>query len=454
MNSYRASFQVLHLIRRYLNTTTFYLLAVLFIVTVNYLVSRPIKLHWSEKEAYLMRFQWLESVNLYLKTGKILMLPPGIRLEDGSPGEDQGYPFILSMLGKLSGIPTMDFGHFIRFNYLLLVVLGLLTSISLYLSFQSQVLSAAFYIFYLRTDIYSGGIDHHWMLGAYVPFYLTFLVIFIINRIKLKPIWFIVYFLVAGMANIVREGDGLIAILLFGATLVILSIQKSYKKHTSQIYQKIGWVILFAFIYNLPWLVISGVREYRNRVYFNYQSSDMITHHGIWHNAFMGLSYTPNPYGIIWTDANNLPFVQRVSPETRYMTNEYFTILRGLYFKILWDSPGFWIRNQLAKIKTLNEYLASLFPHNFPLPVPEAIKPFTFYLLIAGMYLIARKRPQQLSIFFLTLATLGAAALPGFIGIPMKMFLRGLVAAYFMVWIMLFAFLHTRINEFLIHKHD
>src|SRR3989344_2690556 len=169
--------------RKFLNNISLcFLFILLFGMSVQFFCTRPIKLQWSTQEAYLMRFQWLDSVNLYLKTGKILMLPENNRLEDLSTGEDQGYPFILSVIGRTLGMQEMSFGAFIKFNYLLLMTLGIATSVLLFLCFNSLLVSLFFYYSYLRIGVYSGGIDHHWMLGAYIPFYVAFLMFFLKKR--------------------------------------------------------------------------------------------------------------------------------------------------------------------------------------------------------------------------------------------------------------------------------
>src|SRR3989344_5746474 len=134
----------------------------LLFMSVRYLSFQPVKLVWSTGEAYLMRFQWLESVNLYLDTGKLLMYPPDMRLEDVATGEDQGYPFILSFVGSLTNVQKMNFGNFVRFNYLLFVLLGVAASLLLYAGFESLLVAVVFFFFYLRTNIYTGGLDHNW----------------------------------------------------------------------------------------------------------------------------------------------------------------------------------------------------------------------------------------------------------------------------------------------------
>ncbi len=423
--------------------TWWLLVIILFGLSCQYFFSRPIKVHWTQQEAYLMRFQWLDSVNLYLKTGKILMINETARLEDVSTGEDQGYPFILFLIGAIGNIGEMNFGHFVRFNYLLFISLGVATSILLYMSFKSFVIAVIFYYYYLRFNIYTGGINHHWMMGAYIPFYLSFLTFFVFNR-KMNPLWFCFYFLIAGIANIVREGDGTVGILLFIVLIVTILTQESIKKHAHNFRGKLQLLVFFLCAYSIPWLLLSGARVYRNYKYFNGAASNMITHHGLWHNAFIGLSYIPNPYGITWDDTKVLPFVKKVNPRAEYLTNEYFAILRQLYFKILWESPGFFVRNIFAKIVTIHEYLASLFPQNFPIPVPKEAKQYRFYLFLGTMYLSARKNIRLRMIFFLIMATLGVSTLPGLIALPAQGYLVGLYSSYLMTWVLFFAMLYTQ----------
>ncbi|KKS82189.1 MAG: hypothetical protein UV55_C0004G0005 [Candidatus Gottesmanbacteria bacterium GW2011_GWC1_43_10] len=414
----------------------------LLIFALRFYFSRPIRTYWFYSEAYVMRFQWLDSVNLYLKSGKILMYPPQERLEDVSTGEDQGYPFILSILGNLTGKKEMTFATFVRFNYLFLITLGIISSILLFLTFDHIAIALIFFYFYLRLDIYSGGLDHHWMLGALLPFYISFLMFYIYSRQKLSAFWLIFYLGVAGLANIIREGYGVIGIMiLVGVGFMIWVIEKLKWRQVFRV-QNLVWGVIFWVIYSAPGWTLDRVRNFRNQIYFDRQASIMITHHGLWHNAFMGLGYVPNKYGIIWNDANNLPFVRQVNQQANYMTNEYFSILGSLYFKYALADPGFWWTNYLAKIISIQQFIASLFPHELKSFFPPFVRLLAFYVILLTTWRLSRSNKTRLLLTSLILISLVASSLPGIIGLPAQAYLRGLQSAYFMTWIYLFILLY------------
>lgn len=442
----------------FLNLSLIFLFLALLVMSIQFLNTRSIKLHWSTQEAYLMRFQWLDSVNLYLKTGKILMLPENNRLEDLSTGEDQGYPFILSVLGQSLGMKEMTFGAFIKFNYLLVITLGVATSVLLFLSFSSLPIALIFYFLYLRIGVYFGGIDHHWMLGAFVPFYVAFLIFFLKKRATFKPVWFLPYLLVAGVANIFREGNGVIGILLLVSVLTVVNIQDARKifklKSIPRLFfpklQKNIFIIpLLILAYLAPVLLLNGARNWRNLKYFNGQSSDMITHHGIWHNAFMGLGYIPNNYGIKWDDNNPIKFARLVNPDVGYMTSEYFSILRGLYFKYSFESPDLWFGNILAKAKAIS-MLNTEFTNNSPGKfLPLMLRNYFLYISLFGIFLLSRKDKVATAIFWLILASLLISTIPGFIGTPTFIYLGGLQSAFFLTWFYLGLLIYLDLKNFL-----
>lgn len=418
-------------------------------MSIQFFFTRPIKIQWSAQEAYIMRFQWLDSVNLYLKTGKILMLPESNRLEDLSTGEDQGYPFIMSVIGRTLGMQEMTFGAFIKFNYLLVIALGVATSVLLFLSFESLFISLSFYFLYLKIGIYSGGIDHHWMLGAYVPFYLAFLMFFLKKRATFKPVWFLPYFLIAGVANIVREGDGMIGILLLVILLIVITAQDGRKIYKPKPRKNILILLLLILVYLSPTLLLNGVRSWRNSKYFNGESSDMITHHGIWHNAFMGLGYIPNSYGIQWDDTNPIKFVHKVNPNVGYMTNEYYSILRGLYFKYSFESPDLWFGNIFAKAKaisSLNEGFTDNSPGKFLRP---ALRNYFLYIALFGIFILSRKDKVANAIFLLILASLLISSIPGFVGTPTFIYLGGFKSAFFLTWFYFGSLIYIALKDFL-----
>lgn len=412
------------------------LLLILTGMSLQFIYSKSIKLQWQSNEAYLMRFQWLDSANLYLKTGKILMLPQNNRLEDLSTGEDQGYPFLMSILGKGLGIREMNFGFFIQFNYLLLITLGIMCSLLVFVVFKSIFLTSLFYFLYLELGIYNGGIDHHWIIGSYIIFCILYNISLIRHKSNFPKSLLIIYFLIAGLANVIREGDGLTGILILSVSVIII-IGWKYKnipKYPILKFKILLFGIFLISMFFLPTALLKLARYQRDLSFFNGKSSDMITHHGLWHNAFMGLGYIPNNYGIQWSDNNPIKFVHLINPETGYMTNDYYNILRGLYFKYSFESPNLWYGNILAKARTINK-LNGEFTNNSPGKfLPQVLRNYFLYISLFGILLLSRKDKSKTAIFWLILVSLLISSIPGFIGTPTILYLEGLQSAFFMTW--------------------
>jgi hypothetical protein len=71
--------------------------------------------------------------------------------------------------------------------------------------------------------------------------------------------------------------------------------------------------------------------------------------HPFWHNAYIGLGYLENRYGIRWEDSISTRYVATVDPRASYLGPRYEQILRDRYFDILRHDPGLVVRNILAK---------------------------------------------------------------------------------------------------------
>ena len=257
----------------------------------------------------------------------------------------------------------------------------------------------------------------------------------------------------AGLANVIREGDGMIGLLLIAVLMVILLVQDGAKKYFINIPKKILIAVVLLSIYNLPWLTLNGVRRYRDQIYFQGKPSIMITHHGLWHNAFMGLGYIPNKYGIHWSDANNLPFVRKINPQAQYMSNEYFDILRRLYLKYSLESPEFWWKNYFAKLKQIHRLVGGLFPQQLRRFVPSYAYNYTFYLMLLGTFFIVKRHKLYNAIYWVILLSLIISSFPGLIGVPVRFYLRGFQVAYIMTWFLFLTMIYLRIITILKIKH-
>lgn len=108
--------------------------------------------------------------------------------------------------------------------------------------------------------------------------------------------------------------------------------------------------VVLALAYLSFGFVVDGVREYRDHVVGDPGLSEKYpTRHPFWHNAYIGLGYLPNPYGIEWNDSVAADFVKRQNPEAAYLSPEYERTLRDEYFRIARTDPGFIRDNLLTK---------------------------------------------------------------------------------------------------------
>src|SRR5262249_51443869 len=66
--------------------------------------------------------------------------------------------------------------------------------------------------------------------------------------------------------------------------------------------------------------VLTGVRAYRDHVVDSPGfGAGQPTEHPFWHNAYIGLGYLPNRYGIAWDDSIASDAVARARPGTPYL---------------------------------------------------------------------------------------------------------------------------------------
>lgn len=259
--------------------------------------------------------------------------------------------------------------------------------------------------------------------------------------------WFIPYFFISGVANIIREGNGVVGILLFISSLMIYKLFHTNRQYVIHIRKVFLYTLLFIFIYSLPEMLLTSIRNERDQMYFNNQKSVMITHHGLWHNAFMGLGYIPNPYGIEWADSNNLSFVRTVDPKANYMTNEYYDILQKLYIEYSLKSPLYWVQNYAAKIAGIHLYSETILPPLFLRFFPFRTGYYSLYIFLLGLIILAKKSKLVAQLTLFVLSALIISSLPAIIGMPSTLYLEGFHSAYLMTIVYFFAALLMQIKK-------
>ncbi|MBI2327821.1 hypothetical protein HYU92_05890 [Candidatus Curtissbacteria bacterium] len=452
------------------NISLIILFFALLVISFNFLLKALIVLP-DEQEKYQGRYIWVESVNLYLKTGKILMFPKDRpfadvfslqegrmivfnkdqRLEDVWPDDDQGYPFTISLLAKVFQLKEVSAVTFIKFNYLILMTFGVLAGAALFLAFRSLLIAILFYFLYLNIHIYDGIFDHHWLLGAYLPFYLTFLIFFIKKRRVFKPVWFAFYVLVAGIANILRGGDGHVGILLLVLAMLIIALYEGFKQFFLKLFLKksLLFIIFLIAVYILPSTVLGISRYLRDQRYFNGRHTDVIPYHGFWHGAFMGLGYIPNKYGIKNEDTSPINFARKLNPQVKYQSFQYHSLLRRLYFEYSFESPSHWLKNYLTKLldmhMLINWWFSRLTLDIFPF---NLLGNFVLYVSLFLIWLFSKRDKMLMSVFWLIVFSIALSTLPGFVRSPGSFYLKGLLAALFMTVFYLATLIFLRIKPY------
>lgn len=399
-----------------------------------------------------VQYHFLDSVNTYLQTGIPLAAPDVDRidsenadlnlkydlgdksyvpLEEVVGGEEQGYAAILSIVAKVQGLHQITYEFFIKFSYILLIILGVLTGTLLFLSFRSVFLSTIFYIFYLfvvRT--YEGEVYHHWLLGAYVPFYISFIAFFLTRKKKFKPIFWTLYFLIAGIAEIIRTGDGMVGIVLLLITWIIVLAQSKFKIRVKNFFSKAIFVLVLVAVYTLPGLILSGVRTWRDNKYFDGLHSNLPPHHLLWHHAFIGLGFSRNPYGIKFDENAHYRFLKQVAPSFRLYSYDEDKFLRNLYIDYFFDSPTFWFKNFWQKILVLHRL-----PEIWLGQKVFGLINYSLYFCLMLIFLLSRGSEVKRTVFWLLLASLFLTSLPALLVVPRFYYLKGYIGAYFMTFL-------------------
>lgn len=89
--------------------------------------------------------------------------------------------------------------------------------------------------------------------------------------------------------------------------------------------------------------------------------SERMEQHGVWHNLYIGLGVIENPFGIVWNDEYGVATVKKISPTTKYLSAEYYAILRDEYFQIVRHHPlqvvAVYLNKLIIALKTYTMWL-------------------------------------------------------------------------------------------------
>lgn len=166
--------------------------------------------------------------------------------------------------------------------------------------------------------------------------------------------------LCASFANSIRINSGLP--ILVGALGVVVFTGVSFRvPRTWRFWRTAGWWFrpAAAASIGIAYLAIAtfgfdGVRAYRDHVIHDaHFGAGLPTEHPVWHNAYIGLGYLANKYGIVWMDQNAEDRARRADPGAGYLTASYEHALRHVYVQIVEHDTGFVLRTLWTKLRVM-----------------------------------------------------------------------------------------------------
>src|SRR5439155_288356 len=151
--------------------------------------------------------------------------------------------------------------------------------------------------------------------------------------------------LIAGMASSFRAQAGLP--ILLGLAIALLVSPTNWRVRS------LFAVVMIASYLTTESLIVESVRAMRDSTVHQPLAAEFRTSHIFWHNAYIGLGFIPNEYGLKWDDSVASNAVERVDPGAVLGTPRYEDDVRALYLDLLRRDPWFVLRGYVVKIAVL-----------------------------------------------------------------------------------------------------
>jgi len=124
----------------------------------------------------------------------------------------------------------------------------------------------------------------------------------------------------AGVVSTIRSDAGLAVALAAAAVAAVASIPRRLRAVA---------VVAVAVAYLTPSLIVlPAIRAHRDHRIGIDLSANMPTSHPLWHSLYIGLGYTPNRYGIHYSDGYGAAAAREVDPRAPYLSPAYSDALR------------------------------------------------------------------------------------------------------------------------------
>jgi len=346
--------------------------------------------------------------------------------------DDQGIYVVLPLLGHLTGErdPSVLMQWFFAGCFALLIFVLPLIVFELFESLA--VAAVAPLSVFVGFD--SAPVDLYWIMAWCMLLCLPGLLLayrWWHDGLRRRATALLVALLVAaGFATSIRVDAGL-PVLIGGLGIVLFAGTDRWRHPRSwslrlsraALARPLAAVLLVIAYLSLSSFALTAIRDYRNSVIHQPSfGSTWPTQHPFWHNAYIGLGYRPNRYGIAWSDAVAADVVERVHPGTQYLSPLYETTLRHAYLHLLRHDPGFVLGTLWTKARVL---------------LADALRRFWLApaLLALGL-LIARRRREAAVAAAVTVPALVIGASAPILTLPTSAYAMGWLGAWGALWLL------------------
>ena len=330
-------------------------------------------------------------------------------------GDDQGIFLYLPLLGQY--LDESDPGALLKSLFVgLFAPLMLFYPLVFYELFASLVAAviSPFLLLMVISQLKVGDVYWipAWLLLACLP------IVFLLAR---KPwtngsvVAVAVVALVASFGDSVRSNAGLPVVL--AASGVVLVRERGWSRKAATIA-----LVIVAYV-AVSDVAMERIRIERDRAIGHAGlSARYPPQHNLWHTAYIGLGYFPNPYGLSWSDAVGREAGARANPRAEYLSPEYEATMRRLFFEFALDHPQVVVSTMFRKLR----YAIGDARERFPISA----------LLVPVLFVLGRRDERIRVPLLLAAPALLLGIVAPVLSIPVERYEAPWIGAFGLVWIL------------------
>lgn len=260
-----------------------------------------------------------------------------IALND-DPGSFTYFPLLGHLLGNVDPLVVLSY-----FYVVVVAALAAVYPLIFYRLTRSLLAGLAAPVMLAVCIVSMGFIDIYWIPAWGMLALLPLLYLLTQRWPRYGLVALLAIALAAGWLSSIRNDAGL-GIVLSVAIVLVLRRWRWWRMLTALALVAVAYMATSSFVF-------TAIREHRDqRLGVAQLADDEMTHHPLFHNAYIGLGYLPNDYGIRYKDEVSAAEVQKEDPGTTYLSHRYETVIRSAYFDFVTAHPLEAVRQYAAKL--------------------------------------------------------------------------------------------------------